>query len=281
MQKVPHEVFSLQSWRWGGEIRRMPLIDAEISEGIGTITFINPAKRNCLSGAAVAEILQALEEFEKERVIVVVLRSPEGSKVWSAGHDVNELPKPGRDPLPYAGPLESLLRRIQEYPGAVLAMVQGSVWGGACDLTFSCDILIGDETASFAMTPAKIGIPYNPSGLIHFINLLGLNKAKEMFFTAEPITAQDSFNLGILNHLVPSCEIVGFTRRLAAKIQNNSPLAIRSFKRQFRLLSSGLPLAAETFELIQSIRREVYDSADYSEGIAAFHEKRPPVFRGQ
>jgi methylmalonyl-CoA decarboxylase len=259
----------------------MPLINTEFSDGVGTITFQNPAKRNCLSSSAIAEILSALDGFEKSRAIAVILRAQEGSKVWSSGHDVNELPKPGRDPLPYAGPLESLLRRIQEYPGAVIAMVQGSVWGGACDLAFSCDILIGDETATFAMTPAKIGVPYNPTGLIHFINVLGINKAKEMFFTAEPINARDSLNVGILNHLVPAAELGAFTFALAGKIQKNSPLAIRSFKRQFRLLSSGLPLPAETFEMIQSIRREVYDSKDYTEGILAFHEKRPPVFRGE
>ena len=259
----------------------MSLIASEFSEGIGTITLQNPGKRNCLSGEMVSEILTALDEFEKQSAIVVILRALKDTKVWSAGHDVNELPKPGRDPLPYAGPLECLLRRMQEFPGAVIALVQGSVWGGACDLAFSCDILIGDETASFAMTPAKIGIPYNPSGLIHFINILGINKAKEMFFTAEPINAQDSFHLGILNHLVPSAEVESFTATVAARVCRNSPLAIRSFKRQFRLLSSGLPLSAETFELIQSIRREVYDSKDYLEGIQSFHEKRPPVFRGE
>ena len=259
----------------------MALISSEYSAGIGTITLQNPAKRNCLSGEMISGILSALDAFEKQSAIVVIIRAEKNSKVWSAGHDVNELPKPGRDPLPYGGPLECLLRRFQEFPGAVIALVQGSVWGGACDLAFSCDILIGDETASFAMTPAKIGIPYNPSGLIHFINILGINKAKEMFFTAEPINARDSFNLGILNHLVPAEEIEPFTATVAARICRNSPLAIRSFKRQFRLLSSGLPLPAETFELIQSIRRQVYDSKDYSEGIQAFHEKRLPVFRGK
>jgi len=254
------------------------MINAEFSNGMGVITLRNSAKRNSLSADTISQMLEALHGFQHQKAIAVVVRAEPGAKVWSAGHDVNELPHPGRDPLPYSGPLESLLRSLQEYPGAVVAMVQGSVWGGACDLAFSCDILIGDETASFAMTPAKIGIPYNPSGLIHFINILGINKAKEMFFTAEPINARDSFNLGILNQLVPAAEIETFTFDLVSKIRRNSPLAIRSFKRQFRLLSGGQPLSAETFELIQSIRREVYDSKDYAEGIRAFHEKRPPVF---
>ena len=61
-------------------------------------------------------------------------------------------------------------------------MIEGSVWGGACDLALTCDLLVGSDTASFTVTPAKIGIPYTASGIIHFINVIGLNKAKEMFF---------------------------------------------------------------------------------------------------
>ena len=180
------------------------MINAEFSDGMGVITLKNAPKRNCLSSEMISQMLEALSGFEHQKAIAVLVRAEPDAKVWSAGHDVNELPLPGRDPLPYAGPLESLLRRLQEYPGAVVAMVQGSVWGGACDLAFSCDIL-----------------------------------------------------------------------------RRNSPLAIRSFKRQFRLLSGGPPISSEAFELIQSIRREVYDSQDYAEGIRAFHEKRPPVFQGK
>jgi methylmalonyl-CoA decarboxylase len=131
------------------------------------------------------------------------------------------------------------------------------------------------------VTPAKIGIPYNASGIIHFINILGVNKAKEMFFTAEPINASDALRIGILNHLVPSADLERFTRELAGKILKNSPLAVRALKEQFRLLSKGHAIDAETAEEIQSIRRRVYDSEDYGEGIRAFHEKRPPVFRGK
>ena len=148
-------------------------------------------------------------------------------------------------------------------------------------MALTCDILVGCETASFVVTPAKIGIPYNASGIIHFINILGVNKAKEMFFTAEPVNASDALRIGILNHLVPSADLERFTRELADKILKNSPLAVRALKEQFRLLSKGHAIDAETAEEIQSIPRRVYDSEDYGEGIRAFHEKRPPVFRGK
>ena len=259
----------------------MALVEKSLTGKTGVLQLNRPEKHNSLSGELMREMTEALDELAAGGVHVIVIRAARGVKVWSAGHDINEIPEPRRDPLGYFDALETLLRKIQDCPVPVIAMVEGSVWGGACDLCAACDLIIAAQGSSFAMTPAKIGIPYNPSGLIHFINILGLNKAKEMFFTAEPITARDSFNLGILNHLVPAAEIEGFTIGLVEKIRRNSPLAIRSFKRQFRLLSGGQPLSAEAFELIQSIRREVYDSQDYAEGIRAFHEKRPPVFRGE
>jgi len=257
------------------------LVLSETDGHLGIIKLNNLEKRNCLNAALIRELFGVLDQFEASDIRVVILRAAPGVRVWSAGHDVNELPRPGRDPLPYAAPFERLLRRIQDYPGPVIAMIEGSVWGGACDLVLTCDIIIGCETTSFAVTPAKIGIPYNASGLIHFVNVLGLNKAKEMFFTAEPINATDALNAGILNHLVPVTDLERFTRDLASRILRNAPLAVRALKEQFRLLSKGHPIDAETAEEIQHIRRRVYDSEDYGEGIQAFHEKRPPRFQGK
>jgi methylmalonyl-CoA decarboxylase len=258
-----------------------PLILKTIDGALGVITLNNPEKRNCLSATLIREFCGALDEFEASAVRVVILRAQRGAKVWSSGYDVNELPHPGRDPLAYAAPFGRLLRRVQRFSGPVIAMIEGGVWGGACDLALTCDILVGSETAAFAITPAKIGVPYTASGMIHFINVLGLNKAKEMFFTAMPITAKDALNVGILNHLVPAAELENFTRELAGKILENSPLAVKAFKKQFALLSKGAVIDADTAERIQGYRRIVYDSEDYAEGIRAFHEKRPPRFKGK
>jgi methylmalonyl-CoA decarboxylase len=259
----------------------MPLILKEVDGALGVITLNNPEKRNSLSAALILEFCNALDEFEASGVRVVILRAQPGVKVWSAGYDVNELPHPGRDPLAYAAPFGRLLRRVQRFSGPVIAMIEGGVWGGACDLALTCDILVGSETASFAITPAKIGVPYTASGMMHFINALGLNKAKEMFFTATPITAKDALTVGILNHLVPIADLERFTRELAGKILENAPLAVKAFKRQFTLLSKGATIDAETAERIQGYRRIVYDSEDYAEGIRAFQEKRPPRFKGK
>jgi methylmalonyl-CoA decarboxylase len=259
----------------------MALVLQESQDKIGIITFDNYERRNALSKAFINDILAALKSLLFDEIRVVIIRAHAGAKVWSAGHDITELERPGRDPLGYYDPLEQVIRAIQACPVPVIAMMEGGVWGGACEMAFICDILIGTPNASFTITPAKIGIPYNPSGILHLINLCGLGAAKEMFFTAQPVSAERALQLGILNHVVPAGELESFTFDLARKITQNSPLSISVMKEQLHILSNALPISAETFERIQGLRRLVWDSEDYIEGKQAFLEKRTPVFKGK
>lgn len=259
----------------------MSAVLTQLNDNIGTIVMNNPERRNVLSSKTVDEMLHALEVLEKGKARVIVIRAYSGAKVWSSGHDVNELPVAGRDPLAYSDPLVTVLRSIQASPLPVIAMIEGGVWGGACDLALSCDILIGCPTSSITMTPAKIGVPYNASGILHFLGIMGVNIAKEMFFSAQSLSAERAEKLGILNHLVPSTELESFTYELAGNIAKNSPLSIKVIKEQIRLLANAHPLSPHTFERVQGLRRLVYDSSDYAEGINAFLGKRPPVFQGE
>lgn len=259
----------------------MSLIYTSLDGRIATITLNHPETRNSLSNELLDELIGALQLCEQQGVRAVILRAPKGVKVWSSGFNVRELPVPGRDPLSYNDPLEQALRKVQTFPAPVIAMIEGSVWGGACDLAFTCDLAVGCPTASFAITPAKIGVPYNSTGIQHFINVVGLRIAREMFFTARPIDAGRALRVGILNHLVPTEELESFTCSMAQQIAENSPLAISVIKEQLRLLGNSHPLSPETFERIQGLRRKAYDSGDYQEGTRAFLEKRKPVFQGK
>lgn len=247
---------------------------------VGVITLDDQQKRNAIAAQMASSVVAALGSLRAQDMRAIVLRAAPGMNVWSAGHDIDELPRGGRDPLGYNDPLEGLLRAVRSFPMPVIAMVHGSVWGGALDLVLSCDLVIADETASFAITPANLGLPYNITGLLHFLGRLPVNLIKEMFFTAAPLDARKARECLIVNHLVASDRLESFTLELAATMATKSPLAIAVIKEQLRVLSDYQPIAAQVYERVQELRREAYDSSDYLEGLNAFIQKRPPIFRG-
>jgi methylmalonyl-CoA decarboxylase len=253
---------------------------AERTDAIGTLTLNQPAKRNALSEALVEELIATLDDFQQAGIRVVVIRAAPDASVWSSGHDISELPQ-GKDPLPYSDPFERGLRAVKTFPAPVIAMVHGTVWGVATDLILSCDIAVGDETCSFAVTPANIGLAYNTSGLLRFMRRLPLNLVKEMFFTGTPIKAAEAAQWGILNHLVPADELESFTYDLARLIATRAPLVLMVVKEQLRILADASPITSDVFERIEALREAVYQSSDYLEGIQAFREKRRPVFTGR
>jgi methylmalonyl-CoA decarboxylase len=259
----------------------MALIVTTMQDDVGFITLNNPAKRNALTGTLVREFIDALAQFKSKHVRVVILRAQPGSAVWSAGHDVAELPEAQRDPLGWDDPLCLLVREIEAFEAPVIAMIEGTVWGGACEVAFACDLIVASPATTFAVTPAKLGVPYNVAGMVTFLNAANLRIIKEMAFTAQPIKAARAEQLGVVNYVIPIPELESFTLGLARQIAANAPLSIAVMKEQLRILAGARPMSPQGFERIQGLRRVVYDSDDYQEGIRAFREKRKPVFRGR
>jgi len=264
----------------GDENRAGDVVLTDVVGQVGIITLEDRQKRNAIGTQVTAAVIAALESLRARQVRAIVLRAAPGMHVWSAGHDIDELPPGGRDPLGYNDPLEGLIRAVRTFPAPVIAMVHGTVWGGAVDLVLSCDLAVADETASFAITPANLGLPYNITGLLHFQGRLPINVIKEMFFTAAPVDARKAKEWLLINHLVPWDRLESFTLELAATMATKSPMAIAVIKEQLRVLSDYQPIAAQVYERVQGLREEAFDSSDYLEGLSAFAEKRQPIFRG-
>lgn len=256
------------------------IVENEIRGGnIGIVTMNNPHQLNCLSSELVAGVLNAMDEFEKAAVRVVILRAYPKARVWSAGHNMKEIPLDGQDPLTWNIPFERLLHRVRSYPVPVIGMIEGSVWGGACDLAMTCDLLVGASSASFAITPAKIGLPYNAAGLTHFLGVLPLHIVKGMLFTADQISADEALRFGLLNRLVEPSELENTTFQIAETIASRAPKVIRLLKVELRKLTDGPAINPDDFEEIQQLRREAYRSKDFSEGVNAFFQRRTPKFQ--
>ena len=259
----------------------MPLTKLTHEGWIGTIMLDYAEKRNTLSSDLINEIIAALDAFREEKLRAVVIRAQPGARVWSAGYNILELPVTHRDPLGWDDPVRHLVRTIEEFPAPVVAMIEGGVWGGACEVVLACDIIVIAPNATFAITPAKLSVPYNISGMLTFLNAAPARAVREMAFTAKPVAAARAFDLGMVNHIVPFEELESFTYGIARDIAENAPLAVSVMKEQLRILEGAHPIDPLGFERIQGLRRVVYDSRDYVEGLSAFKEKRKPNFEGR
>ena len=258
----------------------MSLILTSYENDVATITMNHPRKLNALSEPLIHEIMDAMAEFKTRRARALVLRAADGARVWSAGHDVKELPLTRRDPLGWDDPLRMVVRELETFPAPVIALVEGGVWGGACEVTFACDMVVAERDATFAVTPAKLGVPYNTTGLLNFMHAASRMIVREMAFTAQPVSAARAEMLGIVNYVVDKAELQAKLDELLGHVLNNAPLSIAVIKEQFRILESAHSITPRMFERIQGLRREVYDSEDYREGLTAFLEKRKPNFTG-
>lgn len=259
----------------------MSLVLTEHSADIGTITLNHPQKRNALSAELVDDLLGAFSVMEQAKTRAVILRAPKGTAVWSSGHDVRELPRGGRDPLGYADPLRTVIRCIEDFPAPVIALLEGTVWGGACELALSCDLVFATPDVTFAITPAKLSVPYNVTGLLTFMNRMPLPILKEMAFSGEPVDAARALAMGFVNHVKGREEIDDFVAQMARRIAMNAPLSVTAMKKSIGILAAASALPPITFEQIQGERRKVWDSKDYQEGISAFLERREPNYRGE
>ncbi|VAW29298.1 Enoyl-CoA hydratase [hydrothermal vent metagenome] len=258
----------------------MRFIKTEQKGKAGCLWLDNDRKSNSLNLEMIDEMVAAFDNFEKNQTRVVILRSNPGANVWCAGLRIDQLPSPENEPVPYEYALEKILKRIESFPGVVIAMIDGSVWGGGCELVFACDILLGSPKASFAITPAKISAPYNPNQVNRVLQRVGSNIAMELFFTADVMGAARAEKLGILNHLLSSEELEEFTQAMAERIINNAPLAISLIKDQVHQLATRTVEQITQDKANREFVKQVYLSRDFEEGKQAFLEKRRPVFKG-
>ena len=250
-----------------------------IEEGVGRLVFANPARRHALSTDVLNALTDSLARLAAQGLPVVVLTSGVGQEVWSAGFDITEMAR-DRDPLAHGKPLERFLSHVRSYPGVVIAMVSGSVWGGAVDLVMSCDLVIADHSAQFSITPANIGLPYSMSGLLRFMNNVPIHTLKGMFFCAKPLDAERAAHFGVVNQLVDAEILEATTLETARLIARKAPMAIQAVKEQLRILEDDQPVSVQAMERIAELRRQACEGADFTEGLDAFLARRQPRFGG-
>ena len=255
--------------------------------GIVTLTLNDPARRNpiCERGMVDA-IIAALERIDADPAVRVAILTGAGS-AFSSGGDLRAMQDaaPARAAAPAATPAY-YRHGIQRIPLAferinvpVIAAVNGPAIGAGLDLACMCDIRIAARSARFAESFVKVGIIAGDGGAWLLPRLVGFSRAAEMAFTGDPLTAEEALAAGLVSRVVADADLIQAARALAERIAVNPPHAVRMTK---RLLLEGRTLRMDSLlEMAAAMQSLVHATGDHREAVAAFLEKRPPVFRGE
>jgi methylmalonyl-CoA decarboxylase len=254
-----------------------PSLIVERRDAVLLLTINRPRVRNALDAKVSHEIAAALDELDADAGLRVGVLTGAGG-TFSSGMDLKAFGA-GERPVVEGRGLAGFAQKPPRKP--LIAAVEGYALAGGFEVVLACDLIVATASATFALTPAKLGVPYNISGMLTFLHAANIRIVKEMAFTAQPIEAARAERLGMINYVVPAAELEAFTMGLARQISANAPLSIAVMKEQLRILGGAHPMSPQGFERVQGLRRIVYDSHDYQEGIRAFKEKRKPVFKGE
>jgi enoyl-CoA hydratase/carnithine racemase len=253
---------------------------------IATVTLNRPQKLNAYSEIMVHEILAALADARDENEIRAVIITGTG-RGFCAGGDI------GRDaqyPARYRGHhMESMLEMrenmhvlvkfLQRFDKPTIAAVNGAAVAGGLTLALSCDFRIAAESARLGDTSLKFALIPDEGGAYLFPHFLGLEKALKMSLFSEVYPAKQALELGLVTEVVPDAELMPRARQWAERLAACPPIAIRITKRMmYKQLTMGLDNALEDAALGTLVTNY---TEDVKEGIAAFHEKRPPNFKGK
>jgi enoyl-CoA hydratase/carnithine racemase len=252
---------------------------------IVTLTMNEPERRNPLTGnTAVQEFLAAIQRIENDRSVRAVILTGAGS-VFSSGGNIKDMERQASGAVSGLQIRQEYRQGIQRLPLAlfnlevpVIAAVNGAAIGAGLDLTCMCDIRIASTKAKFAESFVKVGIVPGDGGAWLLPRVIGLARAAEMTFTGQLIDAQQALDWNLVSRVVAPEELMPSARALAEQIAANPPHAVRLGK---RLLREGIHSRLDTLlEVSAAYQALSHQTADHAEAVAAFLEKREPVFKG-
>jgi enoyl-CoA hydratase len=249
-------------------------------EGRVAVLIVNrPDKLNALNQQVRDDVLAALERIATDDGIGVVVITGAGEKAFIAGADIGEFE--GRSPFDQRQAMRSprIFDVMASFPKPVIAMINGYCLGGGCELAMSCDLRIASETARFGQPEINLGLIPGGGGSQRLPRLVGLGQALRLILSGDMIAAAEAREIGLVDLVVPAAELRPRTLELAAKLASKSPLTLRVAKEAVRAserlpIEDGLAYERDLFCLC-------FSSEDKQEGVAAFLEKRPAVWRGR
>jgi len=252
------------------------------TEGVGTITFNNPAKRNAMSLDMWEGLGHALVELRDDPDIRVVILVGAGDKAFVSGADISQFEKNRHNAEAseeYAKRSAAQRALLADYPKPIIACIRGFCLGGGMQVAMAADIRIASDNSQFGIPAAKLGIAYGYDGLRNLVSLVGPSWARLLMYTGMRIDAAEALRIGLVDRVVADAELWSTTAEIARTISGNAPLAIQAAKITIAQVMKDPD--KRDMDAIKAIGTACMDSEDFREGRRAFMEKRKPQFRGR
>ena len=254
---------------------------AEVDDGIGWLTYNNPARHNAIS----LEMWEAqgtiLERFQDDDDVRVVVLRGAGGKAFVSGADISEFESKRATPEQrehYANVSAAGSRWLSKLDKPLIAMIQGYCIGGGLATALAADVRFATPGSRFGIPAAKLGLGYDYGGIAALARLVGPSVARDILFSARLLDAEAALRVGLVNSVVEDDVIEARVREYAGLISANAPLTVRLCKAAVNEFerNPGERDLAKLDEMVAAC----FDSEDYREGRRAFMEKRRPRFRG-
>ena len=246
-------------------------------DGIATITFHRPEALNALNSAVFEDLDKAVDLAAADHEVRAVVFTGEG-KSFISGADINEMDqRRGVDIISYSRKGADVFRKVELLPKPTIAAVNGYAFGGGFEFILCTDIRIANEKAKFRLPEVTLGITPGFNGTQRLPKCVGMCRAKELIFTGRMLTADEAFDLGILNKVVPVDQLMDEVYKMASQIADNSSTAIAMAK---AAMVAGECMDIEVGRNIElGYMAACFGTPDQMEGFASFKEKRPAKFR--
>ena len=254
-------------------------ITVEKRNSVAILTINRPDKLNSLNTKVHEEGVYALDELRNDNEVRVLVITGAGEKSFIAGADISEFAE--RTPVTQRNTFyqRTLFNSIDAFPKPVIAMVNGFCLGGGNELALACDLRICSPNAKFSQPEINLGLMPGGGGTQRLTRLVGEGRSMEIMLTGDMIDAETAYKFGLVNHVYEAGELEAKTLELANKIAEKAPIALQLCKEAVKFASRS--------NLDEGLRREVdlfaicFSTEDKTEGVAAFLEKRKPVFKGK
>ncbi len=256
-----------------------------VKDGVATLTLNRPERLNAMSGPMLDGLLEALPRLAEDAAVGAVVLTGAG-RGFCAGGDVKAMAEGSEmggvtleeRAQALRGRME-VSRWLHEMPKPTIAMVRGAAAGAGLSLALACDLRIAGDSARFGTAFARVGYSGDFGGSFFLTQLVGTAKARELYFTADLLDAQQALALGLVNRVIPDARLEEETLALATRLANGPRIALRYMKRNLNAAESGT--LEELLDLEAWHHTRCGMTEDHREAAKAFVEKRQPVFKGR